>query len=73
MTRTADKLQISLNGKRLASDAQTLQALLVVQGFELQAAMACAINKRFVPRPEWPSRALQHGDCIDVVTPITGG
>ena len=73
MKNVIDKLEISLNGKRIASDAQTLHALLLAQGFETKAAMACAINKRFVPRAEWPSRALQHGDQIDVVTPITGG
>jgi sulfur carrier protein len=36
-------------------------------------AFACAINNSFVPRPQWPQRALQNGDRIDVVTPITGG
>jgi sulfur carrier protein len=68
-----DKLAISLNGMRIESDARTLQALLLAQGFELKAAMACAVNQRFVPRGEWPSRGLQAGDRIDVVTPITGG
>jgi sulfur carrier protein len=66
-------LQISLNGKRIDSEAATLHALLVAQGFALQGAFACAINNRFVPRTEWPTRALQSGDRIDVVSPITGG
>jgi sulfur carrier protein len=35
--------------------------------------MACAINRQFVPRPQWQERALQPGDQIDVITPITGG
>ena len=73
MKTTIEKLEISLNGKRIESDATTLQTLLVGQGFELKAACACAINSRFVPRAEWPVRALQSGDRIDVVAPITGG
>ena len=66
-------LDISLNGKRIATAAPTLQALLLAQGYELQAAFACAINNTFVPRPQWPERLLQSGDRIDIVTPITGG
>jgi sulfur carrier protein len=50
-----------------------LQALLLARGYPLQGAFACAINNSFVPRPQWPERALQSGDRIDIVTPITGG
>jgi sulfur carrier protein len=67
------RLMISLNGKHVETDAATLQGLLLAQGFELKAAMACAVNNAFVPRAQWPGRALQNGDRIDVVTPITGG
>lgn len=66
-------LEISLNGKRVATEAPTLQALLLAQGYQLQGAFACAINNAFVPRPQWPERALQNGDRIDVITPIAGG
>jgi sulfur carrier protein len=66
-------LEISLNGKRLETDATTLQALLLAQGYELQAAFACAINSTFVPRAQWADRSLQQGDHIDVITPIAGG
>jgi sulfur carrier protein len=65
--------EISLNGERLQTQAGTLQALLLARGFELQKPFACAINSAFVPRPQWPERALQSGDRIDVVAPITGG
>jgi len=64
---------ISLNGESLTTQAPTLQALLLARGYVLQGAMACAINRTFVPRPEWPERALKNGDRIDVITPITGG
>ena len=66
-------LEISLNGKRIETGAVTLQALLLTQTYDLKSAFACAINNTFVPRQQWAERALQNGDQIDVVTPITGG
>ena len=66
-------LEISLNGRHVATLAPTLGTLLEQQGYDLAAAMACAINQEFVPRPQWGQRALQTGDEIDVITPITGG
>ena len=66
-------LEISLNGKRIETGAATLQALLLAQTYDLKSAFACAINNTFVPRQQWAERALQNGDQIDVVTPITGG
>ena len=65
--------EISLNGERIATEAATLQGLLLERGYDLNSAFACAINSGFVPRPQWPERNLQIGDKIDVVTPITGG
>ena len=73
MTTDMTTLEISLNGQRIQTEALTLQSLLLARGYALQGAMACAINSAFVPRPQWPERALQNGDRIDVVTPITGG
>ena len=73
MTLMTTTFEISLNGKRVETDAATLQALLEARGYDFKGAFACAINNRFVPRPQWPQRALQNGDRIDVVTPITGG
>lgn len=71
--KTLDTFDVSLNGRPVATAALSLQALLQQQGYELTAAMACAINKQFVPRPQWPERELKAGDQIDVITPITGG
>ncbi len=64
---------VSLNGRSVATAAPSLGSLLEQQGYDLAAAMACAINKQFVPRPQWHERALKAGDQIDVITPITGG
>ena len=70
---TETTFQISLNGEPVATGPATLQDLLLARGYSLQSAFACAVNRAFVPRPQWPERALQAGDRIDVVTPITGG
>ena len=73
MTSVTNTFEISLNGKLVATDATTLQALLETRGYDFKGAFACAINNAFVPRLQWPQRALQSGDRVDVVTPITGG
>ena len=65
--------EVSLNGERIETQAPTLQALLLAQGYGLDGAFACAINRNFVPRPQWSAQALQSGDRIDVITPIQGG
>ncbi len=66
-------IEISLNGERTSAEATSLQVLLIARGYKLETAFACAINNTFVPRPQWPQRALANGDRIDIVTPITGG
>ncbi len=66
-------IDVSMNGERIAVEAATLQDLLLARGYRLESAFACAINNTFVPRQQWPERALKNDDCIDIVTPITGG
>jgi sulfur carrier protein len=66
-------MNISLNGQLHGTDARTLDGLLTEAGFDRQQAFACALNAVFVPRAQWPQQALQDGDRVDVVTPITGG
>jgi len=73
MRPVTNTFEISLNGQRVDTGAATLQALLEARGYDFTSAFACAINNAFVPRPQWPQRALHSGDRIDVVTPITGG
>ena len=70
---TTPTLPISLNGQKVATQAATLQALLLAQGYDLTSAFACAVNNGFVPRTQWPARALASGDRVDVITPIAGG
>ena len=66
-------IEVSFNGQRIACEATTLQALLRERGIDLAGAIACAIDRQFVPRPQWPQRTLRNGDRIDVIAPITGG
>ena len=66
-------IDVSLNGERIATEATTLQMILLARGYKLESAFACAINSTFVPRPQWPERLIENGDRIDIVTPITGG
>ena len=64
---------LSLNGEALRTDSATLHDLLRQRGYDLGGAFACAVNGRFVPRPQWPQCRLQPDDRIDVVSPVTGG
>jgi sulfur carrier protein len=76
MTTSTTPLSFSLNGRPVdAHDGTaTLQSLLRAQGYDADAAaFACAVNGRFVPRGDWPRCALQPGDRVDVVAPVTGG
>ena len=70
---TTTMTEVSMNGRALQTPAATLAELLQQQGYEAHAAMACAINRQFVPRAQWPLHALQPGDRIDVIAPVTGG
>ncbi|MET0348408.1 MAG: sulfur carrier protein ThiS [Rhizobacter sp.] len=65
--------RLSLNGRAVSTDAPSLSELLRAEGFDLSAAMACAVNRSFVPRSQWASRPLADGDEIDVISPVTGG
>lgn len=75
MTNHTTSLPLSFNGEPIdALDASTLHELLQRRGHDVQArAFACAVNGRFVPRVQWSQCALQAGDRIDIVAPVTGG
>jgi sulfur carrier protein len=65
--------EIHVNGEPYLTRAPHLQDLLLERGIDLRNAFACAINNTFVPRVDWPLRALAQGDRVDVIAPITGG
>lgn len=40
---------------------------------DIRPPFAAAVNLQFVPRPTYPLHALEHGDQIELIAPITGG
>jgi sulfur carrier protein len=54
----------------LATDARLPDALAAIQA---TPPYAVAINRQFVPRSEYATRALQPNDQIEVIRPVTGG
>ncbi|MGE0072754.1 MAG: sulfur carrier protein ThiS [Thiomonas sp.] len=64
---------LRLNGQPVQTACATLAELLRAQGYDVSHAMACAVNRQFVPRADWAQRALQPGDEIEVVSPVVGG
>lgn len=64
---------LRLNGEPVQTACATLAELLRAQGYDVSRAMACAVNRQFVPRADWAQRALHPGDEIEVVSPVVGG
>ena len=54
----------------LPPDARLADALLLVNA---TPPFAAAVNREFVPRSQYASRALQPDDRIEVIRPVTGG
>ena len=52
------------------SDATLADALALLQP---QAPFAVAVNMQFVPNTQYTQTALQPGDQIEVIFPVTGG
>ncbi|MGQ9724840.1 MAG: sulfur carrier protein ThiS [Tepidimonas sp.] len=38
-----------------------------------QAPFAVAVNLQFVPRAQYAHTPLHEGDCVEIITPVTGG
>lgn len=64
---------LTVNGRSIETDAQTLAELLTQLGYDPSAAMACAVNRAFVPRGQWSQHRLHEGDGVEVVSPVVGG
>jgi sulfur carrier protein len=54
----------------LAEGATLLDAIAAI---EAVPPFAVAVNREFVPRSGYAARALQAGDRIEVIRPVTGG
>jgi len=64
------KVLINDTPHELAQDARLPDALAAIQA---TPPFAVAINRQFVPRSQYPERALQANDRIEVIRPVTGG
>jgi sulfur carrier protein len=52
-------------------DGATLEiAIALVQA---QPPFAAAVNLVFVPNTQYAQKVLQAEDCIDIISPVTGG
>lgn len=73
MTRTDTRLrEITVNGARLASAAETLAALVAEQGYG-EGKVATAVNGDFVADRMRAATLLSDGDRIEIVSVRQGG
>ncbi|MEM8776281.1 MAG: sulfur carrier protein ThiS [Pseudomonadota bacterium] len=64
-------MQIMLNGVLCDTQAETLTALLVQEGFS--GRVATAVNEEFVPAALRDEQSLKDGDRVEVLAPMQGG
>lgn len=65
-------MNIFLNQQPLALPEGTSLADALAQQ-ALRPPYAVAVNTLFVPRTQYAAKALQEGDRVEVVSPVTGG
>jgi len=69
-------IEIFLNGNRQIIAAATALHK-AINDWQQQNAIgekfAAAVNGEFVPRSQYSSRLLNHGDLVDIVQPVGGG
>ena len=72
MAEVEHSITVALNGREVATRAETLAFLLAEQGFD-RGKVATALNEEFVPERARDSTALRHGDRVEVVSVRQGG
>ena len=65
-------MRIVVNGAPREVVATRLDRLLEELGYG-EAAVATAVNERFVPREARPATELAEGDRLEVLAPLQGG
>lgn len=65
-------MNILLNGRRIATAATTLAALLAEQQIDA-GCVASALNGEFIPRSRYAEQALSEGCELEVLSPMQGG
>lgn len=65
--------EISVNGTRRPFSAGATVVDIVRTLTESLDGCAVAVNDTVVPRSTWPTRAIEAGDRIEVLTAVQGG
>jgi len=65
-------MTVQLNGETLDTQATTLAAFLVEQGYA-NAKIATAVNGEFIPAALRDAHPVTAGDLIEVLAPMQGG
>jgi sulfur carrier protein len=65
-------MHLRVNGEPVATNATTLQELLLEHGSDV-TAVATAVNGIFVPMAQRTETLLSEGMEIDIVAPMQGG
>ena len=66
-------LNIRLNGAPAQTGANTLQELVAMLGYHIDAKIATAINGDFVPASKRSEQKLIPDDDVEIVSPRQGG
>jgi sulfur carrier protein len=72
MVADTQTIEVSVNGRRTATGARTVNDLLQ-QGGLASMTVATAVNGHFVPASRRATTQLQAGDQIEIVSPRQGG
>jgi sulfur carrier protein len=65
--------EISVNGEARPLTSGTTVRDVVVSLIPNADGCAVAVNDTVVPRSDWPARAVEPGDRIEVLTAVQGG
>ncbi len=69
---TSNQQQIEFNGETLAIEpSQTVSAFL--ESHSVAGRFIVVINDEVVPKSNWDQHAIQAGDQIEIMSPISGG
>lgn len=66
-------LSLQVNGENHQARADHTLQELIDETNPQGGPVAVAINGEFVPRTDYDTVQLQHGDAIDIVSPVGGG
>jgi sulfur carrier protein len=68
----SEQIEITLNGQNSFLNANSTVAEFITQ-HDLSGRFLLVVNDEIVPRSTYADTRLNHGDRIDVMSPISGG